>query len=162
MFELLENNDMQGLVNYLVLRVAIILVCWAFVFISSFVDFCSGRSTARALGEHINSKGYRKTFTKIGDYYRVLIFAFLFDIIGSLFSWYQLPFASMVGSVSVIFIEMRSVIENSRRKKSHAADVPEIVKQIVQCTTSDKGIELLEKIEELVKCKKDSEHDITN
>lgn len=153
---------MEELVNYMVLRVAIILVCWAFVFISSFVDFCSGRNTAKALGEKIDSKGYRRTFAKIGDYYRVLIFAFLFDAIGSLFSWYQLPFASMVGSISVILIEMHSVIENSRRKKSHAADVPEIVKQIVQCTTSDKGIELLEKIEELVKCKKDSEHDITN
>lgn len=151
---------MQGLVNYLVLRVAIILVCWAFVFISSFVDFCSGRNTARALGEHINSKGYRKTFTKIGDYYRVLIFAFLFDIIGSLFTWYQLPFATMLGSVAVIGIELSSVIENSRRKKSHAADVPEIVKQIVQCTTSDKGQELLKKIESLVKSDKGNENTI--
>lgn len=154
MFELIERYDMQAIIEYMVIRMAIVLVCWTFIFIANIVDFFSGRDTAKALGEKISSKGYRRTFAKLGEYYRVLIFALLFDLIGSLLSFYKLPFATILGSVAVIAIELKSVIENSRRKKSHAADVPEMVKQIVQCTTTAKGQQLLERLtEELTKKK---------
>ena len=149
MFELLEKQDMEAIVDYLLIRMAIVLVCWAFVFVANFVDFWSGRDTAKAIGERIDSKGYRRTFIKIGDYYRVLIFALLFDLIGSLFAFYKLPFASIIGSVSVIAIELKSVLENSQRKKSNAADVPEIVKKIIQCATTADGEKLLEEIKNI-------------
>lgn len=151
MYELLEKQDMEAIISYLLIRLAIVLVCWTFIFAANFVDFWSGRSTAKAIGEPINSGGYRRTFTKIGDYYRVLIFALLFDLIGSLFTFYFLPFATILGSLAVISIEFLSVIENSRRKKSHAADVPEMVKKIVQCTTAAQGQKILEQIQELSK-----------
>lgn len=140
---------MEAIVDYLLIRMAIVLVCWAFVFVANFVDFWSGRDTAKAIGERIDSKGYRRTFIKIGDYYRVLIFALLFDLIGSLFAFYKLPFASIIGSVSVIAIELKSVLENSRRKKSNAADVPDIVKKIIQCATTSDGEKLLEEIKNI-------------
>lgn len=149
MFELLEKQDMEAIVDYLLIRMAIVLVCWAFVFVANFVDFWSGRDTAKAIGERIDSKGYRRTFIKIGDYYRVLIFALLFDLIGSLFAFYKLPFASIIGSVSIIAIELKSVLENSRRKKSNAADVPDIVKKIIQCATTADGEKLLEEIKNI-------------
>ena len=146
MFDLIERQDMQGIAEYLIIRMAIVLVCWTFIFVANFVDFFSGRNTAKSIGEKIDSKGYRRTFTKLGDYYRVLIFALLFDLIGSLFSFYKLPFATILGSVAVIAIEGASVLENSRRKKSHAADVPEMVKKIVQCSTTENGKKILEQI----------------
>lgn len=146
MFDLIEQQDMEAIVSYLIIRMAIVMVCWAFVFIANFVDFWSGRNTAKAIGEAVDSKGYRRTFVKISDYYRVLIFALLFDLIGSLFSFYKLPFATILGSISVIAIELTSVIENSRRKKSHAAEVPEMVKQIIQCTTAKQGEEIFNNI----------------
>lgn len=146
MLELLENQDMEGLISYSLIRMAIVLVCWSFVFIANMVDFVSGRETAKALGEPINSKGYRKTFAKMGDYYRVLTFALLFDIIGSLFVFYSLPFASMIGSIAVIAIELLSVIENSRKKKSEAAEIPDMVKKIIQCTTVDGGKQIYQQI----------------
>lgn len=140
---------MESIVDYLLIRMAIVLVCWAFVFVANFVDFWSGRDTAKAIGERIDSKGYRRTFIKVGDYYRVLIFALLFDLIGSLFAFYKLPFASIIGSVSIIAIELKSVLENSRRKKSNAADVPDIVKKIIQCATTADGEKLLEEIKNI-------------
>ena len=146
MFELLEKQDMEAIVNYFLIRMAIVLVCWTFVFIANFVDFWSGRSTAKAIGEYLDSKGYRRTFVKIADYYRVLIFFLLFDLIGSLFTFYKLPFASILGSVSVIAIELSSVIENSRRKKSHSAEIPSIIKKIVQCATAKDGEKILDEI----------------
>lgn len=146
MFELLEQHKMDEIVDYLVIRMAIVMICWTFVFAANFLDFWSGRDTAKALGEKIDSQGYRRTFVKIGDYYRVLMFLLLFDLIGSLFPFYTLPFASILGSIAVISIELISVIENSKRKKSHAGDIPEIVKKIVQCATSKEGEKILDEI----------------
>ena len=146
MFELIEDRNMKAIACYLIVRMAIVLICWAFVFCANILDFWSGRDTARALGEAIDSKGYRRTFVKIGDYYRVLMFLLLFDLIGTLFEFYKLPFATILGSVSVIAIELKSVIENSRRKKSHSAEIPEIIKEIIQCSTPGKGKEIIEKL----------------
>ena len=155
MFELLEHHKMDEIVDYLVIRMAIVMICWTFVFAANFLDFWSGRDTAKALGEKIDSQGYRRTFVKIGDYYRVLMFLLLFDLIGSLFPFYTLPFASILGSIAVIAIELISVIENSKRKKSHAGDIPEIVKKIVQCATSKDGEKILEEIRNELNTKKD-------
>lgn len=154
MFELIEKQDMEGIACYLITRMAIVLVCWTFVFFANILDFWSGRDTAKALGEPIDSKGYRRTFVKIGDYYRVLAFLLLFDLIGSLFEFYKLPFATILGSVSVIAIELKSVIENSRRKKSHSAEIPEIIKEIIQCSTTSKGEEILKRISKELSNKK--------
>lgn len=146
MFELIEKQDMKAIACYLIIRMAIVMICWTFVFIANILDFWSGRDTAKALGEPIDSKGYRRTFVKIGDYYRVLMILLLFDLIGSLFEFYKLPFGSIFGSAAVIGIELKSVIENSRRKKSHSAEIPEIIKEIIQCSTTAKGKEIVEKL----------------
>ena len=146
MFDLIEKQDMNAIASYLIVRMALILVCWTFVCIANILDFWSGRDTAKALGEKLDSKGYRRTFVKIGDYYRVLMFLLLFDLIGSLFEFYKLPFATILGSIATIAIELKSVIENSRRKKSHAGDMPEIIKEIIQCTTADKSKKILDKL----------------
>lgn len=146
MFDLIEKQDMEAIASYLIVHMAVVLVCWAFVFIANILDFWSGRDTAKALGEKIDSKGYRRTFVKIGDYYRVLIFLLLFDLIGSLFEFYKLPFATILGSAATIGIELKSVIENSRRKKSHSAEIPDIVKEIVQCATTKDGEKIINKI----------------
>lgn len=146
MYYLIENGEMSAVVAYMIVRMAIIFACWMCIFVANAVDFVSGRDAAKACGEKVDSKGYRRTFTKLGDYYQVMIFALLFDLIGSLFEWYGLPFATILGSVAVIAIEGSSVVENSRRKKSHAGDIPELVKKIVQCSTTKQGEEILKRI----------------
>lgn len=137
---------MEAVIDHLVGGFIVILICWTFVLLANILDFWSGRNTARALGEKIDSKGARRTFTKVVDYYRVLSFGLLFDLIGSFFAFYAMPFVSVLGALAVIAIECLSVIENSRRKKSRAADVPEMVKKIIDCDTVDKAKQILEGI----------------
>ena len=158
MYELIEAGNMDAILRYLMVRIAIVLVCWLFVFIANFVDFWSGRDTAKSLGEKVDSKGYRRTFTKIGDYYRVLIFAFLFDIIASVFPFYKIPVLTMLGSIAVMAIECSSVIENSRKKRSHAADVPLMVKKIVEAANVKQGTEILEQLTAELKKKQEKEY----
>lgn len=146
MLELIEAKNIDALMFFVVVRVSIILICWLFMVLSSIVDFWSGTTTAKALGQHLMSHGFRRTITKIGDYVRVMIFALMFDILGSLLSFYIIPFATILCTIAVIYIEGSSVVENSKRKKAHAADVPDIVKLIVQAATTEQGHEVLEKI----------------
>lgn len=137
MFDLIQSGDLHGLGEYVMIRVSITLVCWGFMIAACLIDFWSGISTARALHEPLMSHGFRRTFVKIGEYWRVMLFALLFDILGAFLSFYYLPFATMLCTASVLFIEGRSVIENSRRKKSSAADVVEVSRKIAEATTKD-------------------------
>lgn len=150
MLELIEAKDLEALIFFIAIRVGIILLCWLFMILSSIVDFWSGTSTAKALGQALMSHGFRRTVSKIGDYVRLMIFALMFDMLGSLLSFYVIPIATILCTIAIIYIEGRSVIENSKRKKAHAAEVPDIIKQIVQATTAEQGHEILSKISELL------------
>ena len=150
MLELIEAKNIDALMFFIVVRVGIILVCWFFMVVSSIVDFWSGTTTAKALGQALMSHGFRRTVTKIGDYVRLMLFALMFDILGSLLSFYIVPFATILCTIAVIYIEGKSVVENSKRKKAHAADVPDIVKKIVQAATVEQGHEILNEITKII------------
>lgn len=146
MLELIEAKDIEVLMLFIIIRVGIVLTCWLFMIISCVIDFWSGTTTAKALGQALMSHGFRRTIAKIGDYIKLMLFALMFDILGSLLSFYIAPFATILCTIAVMCIEGKSVIENSRRKKAHAADVPEIVKRIVQTATTEQGHEILNEI----------------
>ena len=150
MLELIETKNSEELAFFIGVRVVIILVCWLFMVASSLVDFWSGTTTAKALGKALMSHGFRRTVTKICDYVRLMLFALMFDALGSLLSFYVLPFATVLCTVAITFIEGTSVVENSRRKKAHAARVPDIIMQIVQATTTEQGNEVLKKISKII------------
>lgn len=159
MLELIEQKNFDGLIFYIAVRIVIVLICWIFMVVANLIDFWSGITTAKALGESLMSHGFRRTIVKVGDYVRVMLFALMFDMLGSLLSFYAIPFATILCTVAIIWIEGKSVIENSRHKKAHAADVPEIVKQIVQCATTEKGLEIFNRLQsELSKPKSDEKN----
>ena len=125
----LEKGGITGLHNYIVVMFA----CSLSIIIASFVDMWSGIDAARANHERIDSRGLRRTVSKVVDYLRVLIFGALIDGLGLFFTWYVAPYAMILITVGIIVIECRSVMENSRKKKSHAADIADVVKQIIEC-----------------------------
>lgn len=148
MLELIETKNIEALCVFIIIRTIIIMVCWAIVVISCFIDLWSGRSTAKFLGEKLESHKYRKTVIKIGDYSRVMVFGTMFDCLGMLLPFYILPFGTMLCAIGVILIEGKSVHENSIRKKAHAADIPEVIKNIMQAV-SQKDAEII--LEQLTK-----------
>lgn len=146
MLELIEAKDLEALTFFITVRAVIIVICWIFSTIACIVDFWSGTLTAKILGEKLMSHGFRRTVIKIGDYARVLMFAFMVDALGSLLSFYILPFATMLCALAILCIEGKSVLENSKRRKAHAGDVPDMVKQIIQAVTIEQGNEVFNKI----------------
>lgn len=145
--ELLEPKGNENLGAFISLRLGIILVCWIFVFGGVLIDFWSGISTARALGKPLLSKGFRKTVEKFGDYFKILLFALMFDALGmSLLHFYLVPLMTVVTTVAILLIEGKSVVENCRKKRAHAADVPTIIKKLIKAASTEKGITMLEEI----------------
>lgn len=146
MIDLIADKHSGDILFFVTIRVGILLTCWLFMIVSNLIDFWSGVTTAKALGQALMSHGFRRTVTKIGDYIKVMLFALMFDVLGSLLSFYVAPFATMLCTIAIMCIEGRSVIENSRRKKAHAGDIPDIVKKIVQATTAEQGHKIVEEI----------------
>ena len=153
MLELIEAKNIDALMFFIAVRAGIILVCWFFMVASSIVDFWSGIDTAKALGQALMSNGFRRTVTKIGDYVRLMLFALMFDILGSLLSFYIAPFATILCTIAIIYIEGKSVVENSKRKKAHAAEVPDIVRKIVQAATVEQGHEIFNEVAKIIALK---------
>lgn len=150
MLELIETHQYDHLTYYIAVRAVIVLVCWLFMAASNIVDFFSGINTARALGQKLKSHAFRRTITKIRDYAQIMLFALMFDALGSLLPFYAVPFATMLCTLAVMCIEGKSVIENSRRKKAHAGEIPDILRQIVEATTQEQGKDILKRIAELL------------
>lgn len=146
---LLEQKSSESVFTFITVRIYEVMACWLFVMIGVLIDFWSGRSTAKALGEKILSRGFRKTIEKFGDYFKVLLFALMFDTMGICFlHFYILPFGTLLATVSILCIEGRSVIENARRKRAHAGDIPDMVKKILQATTKEHATEIITTITE--------------
>lgn len=148
MLELIEHNDLNALLVFISIRITIILICWLFVICGNIIDFWSGTSTAKALGEKLDTHGFRRTIVKIGDYVKVMLFFLMFDLLGMFLPFYNLPYATMLVAIAILIIEGLSVIENQKRKKAHAAHIPEVVKKIVQASTVKQGIDIINQIKQ--------------
>lgn len=128
--------------------VAIIFVCLVLIVFACLLDMWTGIDAARANKEKICSRPLRKTGTKIVDYYRLVMFFILIDILGLCFPWYNLPYGAIIGTAGVLFVEGFSVVENLRKKKSHAADVADMAAKIVECLTTEEAQKIIKKIKE--------------
>ncbi|MEG2282779.1 MAG: phage holin family protein [Rikenellaceae bacterium] len=124
----------------------IIIVLWALMIGVVMIDLWTGIDKARARAERIHSKGLRMTIAKIGEYWRVLVMFLFIDIIGVMLPWYVMPYASMICTLAIILIEIRSVIENLKEKKSSASHITEVVNEIISIDNSEKALSLLKKL----------------
>lgn len=135
--------------NVIQSQVYIILAMWAIMVLAVCIDLWAGTDSAKARGEKIYSGGLRKTFSKLGDYWRIQVMALIFDLIGSCIDWYALPFASMLVTAAIVLIEGRSVWENERAKKSQVAKLPDAIRAIIQCADAKTAEQLLEKLKKV-------------
>lgn len=155
MLDLIMKQDWDGVQFRITVYAIIILIAYTGMIVSCVTDLISGIDAARAIGEKLHSHGLRETVKKIKDYTAVM-FPFLFiDIIGSLFEFYFLPFATLLIMIGSMLIEGWSVVENKRRKHSHAALLPTLAKEIIECTREKDAVAIIETIQKTVTTKKE-------
>lgn len=140
MIELIKNHITQDLSHWLV----ILFICTVLSVLASLFDMWSGIDAARANKEPVSSRALRRTVSKIVDYLRVVIFAMFIDVLGMFFSWYVLPYCVILCTLGILLIEGKSVIENLRRKKSNAAEVVDMVQDIIKAATDKDAEKIIE------------------
>ena len=128
--------------------ITIIFICAILICIACLMDMWTGIDAARANKEKIRSKPLRKTGIQIVDYFRLIIILVLIDILGLCFPWYNLPYGAVIGTAGVLFVEGFSVVENLRRKRSHAAEVADVAAKIVKCLTTEDAEKIIKMIKE--------------
>ena len=138
-----------GAFSLILTRVYVILAMWAIMCVAVCIDLWAGVNSAKARGEKVYSGGLRRTFAKLGDYWRIQVMALIFDLIGSFIPWYSLPYVSMLVTAAIVLIEGRSVWENEKAKKSQVAKLPDAIRAIIQCADAKTAEQLLEKLEEV-------------
>ncbi|MBO7280550.1 MAG: phage holin family protein [Bacteroidaceae bacterium] len=125
----------------------LIFICAVAILLAVLIDLSTGVERAKKCKERIKSHILRRTISKVVDYYRLLFFGVIIDVLGLAFVWYNMPYCAVVVAVGVVLIEAKSVLENYHKMKSAARDMPAVVKQIIDAVT-DKDAE---KIIELIK-----------
>lgn len=149
MFELIINKDWNALTLRMILWSAVVCITWLGMAVACFADMWSGVNTARAIGEKVHSHRLRETFQKIKDYAGVLLPFLFIDVIGSMFTFYYLPFFQIIIAIGAILIEGWSVLENKKRKRCHAALLPELVADIVKCAREKDAEAIIDTIQSL-------------
>lgn len=104
------------------------------VILAILLDLWDGVHTAKKTGQKVHSHKLRVTIEKMCEYFRFIMLAFLVDCIGMLFGFYILPFVSVAFGIGLILVEIKSMFEHAHRRNSHATELPEIIKRIVECS----------------------------
>lgn len=147
-------NDYQALTT----KLQLVLIMWIIVLISIVIDLISGLHKATLLGEIHTSYGFRRTVSKMVQYYGLLCFAFMFDVLSSLVL--PLPYFSMLASFFLVFIEAKSVLEKAQDKDRRKMN--ESLKDLI--TLIDNKDDLLKGVAEILKKSENTkkEEDDTN
>ncbi len=130
-FEIVKIGMGDYSLHHLVWQLTIVAFCILLTGMFSVADTASGIYTAKKTGEKLRSHRLRKTFEKMAVYWFFQILVGMVGVIFSLFSWYNLPYLSIVLAAMICVAEGRSMWEHSRRRKDGLAKVPEAVQELI-------------------------------
>ena len=126
------------------------LLCGGLTFGAILVDLSTGVSRARALKEKIYSGGLRKSFIKLRDYLSIFYFGVIVDIALNLV-WKYMPIGLIATCISASAIELISVVENLKLKKSAAAKMTEIISKIVEVKDAEGAAKVIRELQNMSK-----------
>lgn len=125
----------------------ILFACLAFTLFAALFDMWTALEVVRKGNRRPESRPLMKTGQKIMDYYRLIVFVFMVDLLGIFcFPFYQLPYAVVLITVGIMFREGLSMKENYELKNSAAAESMDIVSEIVKCLKKEDAEKLLKSI----------------
>lgn len=134
----------------------LIFICAVAILLAVLIDLSTGVERAKKCKEKIRSHILRRTISKVVDYYRLLFFGVIIDVLGLAFVWYNMPYCAVVVAVGVVLIEAKSVLENYHQMKSPAAGMIDMTAAVIKASTSREADEIIELIKDNVR--KENEH----
>lgn len=148
---------MQDLINHqkFMLFMGVFLALSILVVFAIMLDLWDGVHTAKVTKERVHSHKFRITLSKMSEYWRFIIIGFLIDCIGCIFDFYLIPFVAVLFGTGLILIEIKSMFEHARRRKSSTNELPNILKKIVAASNTQEAKETLERIISILETKKE-------
>lgn len=133
-------------IGKVMLFAGILLAISILIIVAIMLDLWDGVHTALITKERVHSHKLRVTINKIFEYWRFVLVGFLIDCIGLIFSFYIMPFVAILFGAGLIIIEIKSMFEHAKRRKSHTTDLPKIIRSIVKAANDKEAYDILEKI----------------
>ncbi len=131
-FEIIKLGMGDYSIYRLIWQLTIVAFCIIVTGIFSVADAYSGIRTAKAVGEKTRSHRYRKTIEKMTWYWFFQILVCIVGIILSVFTWYNLPYLSILLMLGICYIEGKSMWEHSKRRKDHVSKLDDVVHELVE------------------------------
>ena len=150
MEQIMEIIQGLELANFAVKEAFWFLLFSSLTFGAILVDLSTGVSKARALKQKIYSGGLRKSFIKLKEYLAIFYFGVVVDIALAIV-WKQMPIGVAVTGIAASAIELISVVENLRLKKSSASKLPEVIAKMIAVKDEESAAKLLEDLKNLPK-----------
>lgn len=146
------------------IKLIIILGLWIVAFIATAIDLKTGIEASKRLGNFkTTSSGLRQTLRKDGQYFALMIVAFLFDFvfsyltsltdIWSFFGLFRIPLFTIASVVIVLIIEFISVKENLEKGRKDIVS-PELMNKALNII-GELGDEKVKAIAEILKNKEE-------
>ena len=121
---------------------------WLLVIFAVLIDLWDAIYTARQLGKKIHSHKLRMTINKMGEYWRIMLLGFVFDLIGVIFPFYAYPYLSILICVGIVLIEIKSVWEHAKRRKSKVGELPDIIEEVIKVASKPEAEAVLNRFKE--------------
>lgn len=147
--------DLSEFINHrkFLLFAGLFLAISILVVVAIMLDLWDGVHTAKVTNERVHSHKFRVTIAKMSEYWRFIIIGFLIDCIGCIFDFYLIPFVAVIFGTGLILIEIKSMFEHARRRKSHTTELPTILRKIIQASTQQEARDILVKINDMINTK---------
>ena len=142
----MENYFDSSLMPKGLMFLAVFLGVTVLVVLAIMLDLWDGVHTARVVKDSVHSHKLRVTIAKMCEYWRFIVVGFLIDCIGFVFSFYVVPFMVVLFGLGLILTEVKSMFEHARRRKSHTAELPDFVREIVRAANEREARIILDKI----------------
>ena len=72
----------------------------------------------------------------------------MFDLIGVIFPFYAYPYLSILICVGIVLIEIKSVWEHAKRRKSKVGELPDIIDEVIKVASKPEAEAVLNKFKE--------------
>lgn len=123
---------------------------WMILVAAILIDLWDGVHTARKMKEPIRSHRLRITVQKITEYWRLMLIAALVDCVGALFTFYTIPYLSILFCLCLVGVEAKSMFEHAKRRKSRAVEMKDILGIIIRAVNDKDADNAYRKIREYI------------
>ena len=120
-------NEDWSRINALLTVLAVLYAC---VFSSVLIDLYFGVKRARRLKIARTSFGYRRTITKLTSYFGLMLMLSIADIAASVI--FKMPYFTVIGSIAIIIVEAKSVIENLKQQEKGIEEIQIILQKLFE------------------------------